>query len=111
MRDGSEGSADRRRTSRTILIAGLAVLVVVGVGALFVSTALGHYHVGRIESTRGDMAFISVADLDGTFTAEVVDPDLAEGAEVVLYVADGEGTIVATSPGRVRFITALKELL
>ena len=72
---------------------------------------LGHYHIGRVESIRGNMASISVADLDETFTAEVVDPDLAEGTEVVLYVADGESSIVATSPGRVRLITALKELL
>ncbi len=111
MRDDSGVSAGGRRTWRGFLIAGLAILVVVGVGALSASMVLGHYHIGRVESIGGNMASISVADLDETFTAEVVDPDLAEGADVVLYVADGESSIVATSPGRVRLIAALKDLL
>lgn len=72
---------------------------------------VSQYEIGRVESISGTSAEISVEALDRTFTAEVVDADLQVGATVILNVAGDDAAMVATSPGMVRIIVGVKELL
>lgn len=89
----------------------------VGVAAGIIAVLLlflfmcAHYEVGRVESLTGNSAVISVEALDRTFTAEVLDPDLEVGATVVLNIQGEDAALVATSPGVVRVIVGVKELL
>lgn len=87
------------------------MVAIVGLSALAGLTALGHYHIGQVERVQGGIATVTVEELNATFTAEVVEPDLTPGMDVVLYVADDVVSIVSTSPRGVALMSALKDLL
>lgn len=93
------------------MIVGLIVLVAFVLAGLALVTALPHYHIGRVEAIGGGIATVEVPELDAEYTAEVVDPDLALGADVVVYIAGDVVSIVSTSPRGVALVTALKDLL
>lgn len=102
---------ERLSRRRVFLAVGLAALATVGIIAVTLVVVLPHYHLGHVESISGGIATVDVAELNAEFTAEVVDPDLAPDAGVVLYIAEGEASIVVTSPKVVAFVAILKELL
>jgi hypothetical protein len=70
-----------------------------------------HYLVGRVESIKGNMATVSVAESNRRFTAESVDPNLKVGDTVVVQVWGDQATLEATNPGMVRAIIKFKELV
>jgi hypothetical protein len=76
-----------------------------------VTTRLQHYSIGRVESMRGTAATIVIGGSDQRFDAEALDPGLKVGAEVVVNVQGSDAALVATSPGMVRAIVALRQLI
>jgi len=107
----SDDIGDRAPHPRALLVVGLVILASFALAGLALVTALPHYHIERVEVISGGIATVEVPDLDAEYSAEVVDPDLEPGAEVVTYVADDVVSIVSTSPRGVALVTTLKDLL
>ena len=102
-----------RRPRRPYLVLVLVAVACVAVILLIVASAFSHYGIGEVQAVSGANAAVYVAELDRTFNVELLDPGVKVGATVVLYV-QGEGddaSLVVTSPGIVRFVAAVKDLL
>jgi hypothetical protein len=89
------------------------IVAVVVILLLFAAarTADSHMLVGTVESMNGNMATVGAAELNRSFTAESVDPDLKVGTTVIVQVQGDSATLEATSPQMVKLIVTLKGLV